>query len=327
MMSDELVRWGDSAQYVSAPIKKEHGRIVPQATLLSATPDPLGTIAAACRMYEGLPTYSLSKITDEERMQYWEESFKSHLRAPHEFVQFHFFAEGVDRSFTHQMVRQRTATFAQESLRFAVKEDLANEIPLPPSIADGTDAAKVWTDIMFGIEEAYTKLVNAGIPAEDARGLLPHATTTRLHWRTNLNDLVHHAGNRLCTQAQFHWRVFMISLMQAIRSHSTIAVMSEDGKDDAHEIVSHGFRDDAWQFETIGQPNPRTFAPICYHTGKCEFRAIFDRPCVIRDRVDENARIGRSSEHWGVTYDRESNGDHVEAIQPEEWLLDPSAAR
>jgi flavin-dependent thymidylate synthase len=316
-MSSEIVKWGDQAQYQSSPMQKKDGRIVPQATLLVATPDPLGAIAAVARMYKGIPTYDLAEITNDERKLYWEESFKSHLRAPHEFVQFHFFVEGVSRSHTHQMVRQRTATFAQESLRFAVKEDLANEIPLPPSIAEGSAAAKVWTDMMAGVETAYTTLVNAGIPAEDARGLLPHATTTRLHWRTNLNDLLHHAGNRLCTQAQFEWRILMISIMKAIREYDGV------GTEDPSEHQ-------AWQFQLIGMPSPKTFAPICYHTGKCEFRAIFDRPCSIRDRVDQFAAKGVPSSEWGHGHgfgDKDIIADAIDPIQPEEWLLDPTAAR
>jgi len=323
-MSGEVVKWGDDAQYVSEPIKKKDGRIVPQAFMLWGTPDPLGAVAAVGRMFKGIPTYDLADITDDERRLYWEETFKSHLRAPHEFIQLHFFVEGVSRSHTHQMVRQRTATFAQESLRFAVKSDLANEIPLPPSIAEGTGAAKVWKDIMWGIDEAYTKLVNSGIPAEDARGLLPHATTTRLHWRTNLNDLLHHAGNRLCTQAQFEWRILMISVMKAMREYNTVP---------AHKQLSN-WLGDAWQWELIAQPTPQTFAPICYHTGKCEFRAVFDRPCSIRDRVDAYAAHGQPSSLWGEgikkprrDMNQETVEYEVEPIRYEEWLMNPDAAR
>jgi len=323
-MSGEVVKWGDDAQYVSEPIKKKDGRIVPQAFMLWGTPDPLGAVAAVGRMFKGIPTYDLADITDDERRLYWEETFKSHLRAPHEFIQLHFFVEGVSRSHTHQMVRQRTATFAQESLRFAVKSDLANEIPLPPSIAEGTGAAKVWKDIMWGIDEAYTKLVNSGIPAEDARGLLPHATTTRLHWRTNLNDLLHHAGNRLCTQAQFEWRILMISVMKAMREYNTVP---------AHKQLSN-WLGDGWKRELIAQPTPQTFAPICYHTGKCDFRAVFDRPCSIRDRVDAYAAHGQPSSLWGEgikkprrDMNQETVEYEVEPIRYEEWLMNPDAAR
>lgn len=318
-MASEVVKWGDRAQYEAAPIQKdERGLVSPVVKLLWATPDPLGAIAAVARQYKGESTYSLADITDEERREYWDESFKSHLRAPHEFVQFHFFIEGIDRSFTHQMVRQRTATFGQESLRFAVKENLASETVMPPSIAaDPEGAAKLWDVTLRDIEEAYTSLVNAGIPAEEARGLLPHAVATRLHWRTNLNDLLHHAGNRLCTQAQFAWRQVMVGVMEAIRTYNP------DGRDTFRDDEGVEHARGNWQFMLLGSPTPKTFAPICYHTGKCEFRAIFDRPCSIRDRVDAFADKGVPSSEWtdgGFGYG-------IEGINPAEWLLDPGAAR
>lgn len=316
MTSDEIVRWGDDAQYYSKPIVS----VRPKAYLLWATPDPLGAIAAVAKMFKGEPVYSLSEVTDREREDYWRESFKSHLRAPHEFVQFHFMVEGVTRAHTHQMVRQRTATFAQESLRFAVKENLVDEIALPPSIVDGSGMDVVWRSAIESIQKHYKLLVDSGIPAEDARGLLPHATTTRLHWRTNLADLIHHAGNRLCTQAQFEWRYLMMEVTKAIRGYGTDAAFAPG------ELHNVG---DDWQFQIIGSPSPQTFAPICFQTGKCEFRAIFDRPCSIRDRVDRLGEDGVPSSEWtkGAPMTPRHGLDESDQIGIEEWMMDSSAAR
>lgn len=325
-MGSEVVKWGDNAQYLSAPVpKNERGEIVPQAHLLWATPDPLGAIAAVSKMFKGIPTYDLADITDEERRFFWEDSFKTHLRAPHEFVQFHFMIEGVTRSHTHQMVRQRTATFAQESLRFAVKEGLADEVPKPPSILPGDERANfIWNETIAAMAEGYEALVNSGIPAEDARGLLPHAVTTRLHWRTSLNDLLHHAGNRLCTQAQFEWRYLLLAVMKAIREYVPINSVTKG----PHKWAGDDF---SWQFETIGSPAPRTFAPICYQLGKCQFDSSVDRPCSIRNRVDRLALNGVSSEHWGdegmFLFNEDGEKSPLEPIRYEEWLLNPDAAR
>ena len=322
-MTGEVTRWGDDAMYAAAPIKKEGITVRPKVHLLWGTPDPLGAVAAVGRMFKGIPTYDLADITDEERRLYWEETFKSHLRAPHEFIQLHFFVEGVTRSHTHQMVRQRTATFAQESLRFAVKDNLAEEVALPPSIVT-EDALKVWSDTVAEISAAYNRLVDAGIPAEDARGLLPHATTTRLHWRTNLNDLLHHAGNRLCTQAQFEWRYMMIEVIKAIKNYKS--------GPECYECEAQGIgrpHPDAWQWQLIAEPTAQTFAPICYHTGKCEFKAIFDRACSIRDRVEAFAEAGIPAEQWGEGA-KETNGGFGPGIEPigvQEWLMNPEAAR
>jgi len=310
----EIVRWGDQQQYISAPIKREGGLVKPQVHLLWATPDPLGAIAAACRMYKGIPTYDLAEITDEERQLYFEESFKSHLRAPHEFVVFHFFIEAVSRSFTHQMVRQRTAVFAQESLRFAVKEGLASETPYPPSVVGDEQAEDIWHETVCRIEKAYEALVNSGVPAEDARGLLPHATVTRLNYCTNLRALLEHAGNRLCTQAQFEWRQVFWSLMGSIRRHASTYWHP-------HESLGIHPCDGSWQWELLGKPSPETFSPICYKTGKCEFEAIFDRDCSIRGRVKALGAAGVPSTEWDTQH-----GD-IPGINPAEWMANPAAAR
>jgi flavin-dependent thymidylate synthase len=313
--------------YEAQPIMHDEGqRITPKVFLLSATPDPLGVLAIDMRMYRGDPVYSASEITDEERKWAWDELSRTRLNTPLEGVQMKFMIEAVTRSFTHQMVRQRVgAYYVQESLRFAVKKGLANETALPPSIARTDEGpGKIWQDTVQTIEAAYEGLVNAGIPAEDARGLLPHAVTTRLLYTTNLRALFEHAGNRLCTQAQFEWRILMISVMKAMREYGVKSYKHNRTVGEGQQVY-YQTSFEQWQWELIAQPTPQTFAPICYHTGKCEFRAIFDRPCSIRDRVDAFAAHGIPSDMWG---DENINWEEpMAAIRYEEWLMNPDAAR
>ncbi len=284
------VHYADKAMFEAAPMG-EDAVTAPRVSLVSATPDPLGTIAAMCRMYEGKPTLSLEDVSDEERKHYWEQVQKTHLKAPLEAVDLHFFIEGVTRSFTHQMVRQRTAVFAQESMRFAVQDgDKLNARP-GPSIND-TKRREVWEEAMGHAHEAYKVLVSMGVPAEDARGVLPHDTLTRLNYKTNLRNLVDHAGNRLCTQAQFEWRYVFTGIVEALRTY-------EPPDHGAPEIYGP---QNAWQFQHIADAG--VFKPVCYELGHCPFTADFDRGCTIRERVD----TGR----WGEIDDRE-------------WLMDPTA--
>jgi len=288
--SREVTKWVDPAMFEATPMLS----IEPKVFLLSATPDPLGALAAGFRMYAGKPTYDLADITDDERKWAWDESLRTHLKAPWEFIDLHFFIEGVTRAFTHQIVRQRTAVFAQESLRFAVKEGLASEIPLPPSLVglhSETPVVVIWQQTVKRIEEAYNSLVNAGIPAEDARGLLPHATTTRLNYKTNFRGLIEHAGNRLCTQAQFEWRKVFLGIMEAM---GTYTAYDRDGWNSS------------WQFELLAKPIAQTFSPVCYKAGKCVFMGDLDRLCTIRERV---------------------NNGEFDKIDPAEWMADHTAAR
>lgn len=286
-MSDsrELTKYVDAAMYDAAPIDTSDG---PKVHLLWMTPDPLGAIAAMCRMYEGHPTYSLDDISDEERSRYWKQVQKTHLKAPLEAVKMHFFIEGVDRAFTHQMVRQRTAVYAQESMRFAVKNSMAEEATLPPSIPQGSMEADVFTQALESIQAAYDKLIQMGVPAEDARGLMPHVTPTRLNYVTDLRALSDHAGNRLCTQAQFAWRKVFLQMRDAVM-----------GVEPALGYL---------------------FKPVCYQMGKCAFKASFDRGCTIRERVDQFEALGIPSDEWVKGYDDDA-GTEIEGINPAEWML------
>lgn len=340
----DILRYADAAMYDAQPILKEEGvRVEPRVFLLSATPDPLGNLAADMRMYRGDPVYDLSQITDEQRKWAWEELSKTRLNTPLEGVTLKFMIEAVTRSFTHQMVRQRVgAYYVQESLRFAVKRGLAKECALPPSILDhseaeisvhppeGHEAWNIWDRTIHQIEEAYESLVALGIPAEDARGLLPHCVTTRIIYCTNLRALFDHAGNRLCTQAQFEWRSVFMGIMKAIKNYSTANVVVPDKDDrDGPGVYSYGLVDDGWQWELIGTPAPMTFAPVCYKTGKCEFMASLDRGCSIRDRVQEMHERGIPSSEWvGIgkpRYAVSSDGHYVPGIDPAEWMADPMA--
>lgn len=369
--STEIARWADVAMYKSTPIKASDG---PTVSLLSAPSDPLGLIAAMAKTYVGEFVDDLSEITDAERRHYLGEIQKTALAMPLESVLFNFSISGVTRGFTHQMVRQRTASYAQESTRFSVIEDgFVDRVGLPPSLAEGhplayweaeaiadvrssghgfptdqdesiemdlvrdglverygspTDKARYeWEKALLATEAAYRKLVNSGIPAEDARGLLPTNITTRIKYNTNMRALLEHIGLRTCTQAQFEWRAVAFQMMQALRTYGrtvTYRSVVSTGPD----AGSMGTWNSWWQFEEIS----KLFAPICYRAGKCTMKASFDRACSIRDRVDTFAANGIPSACWHEPLFK-PKGDGGEMLQvglpifPVEWMLDPNAAR
>jgi flavin-dependent thymidylate synthase len=332
-------KWADEAMFTAEPSDATDG---PRVYLLSAPADPLGSIAAAAKMYSGEVVRDLADVTDEDRHHYLGEMQKTKLAMPLEAVQFHFLFDGVTRAFTHQLVRQRTAAYAQESMRFAVVEDsFVNRVALPPSLVgtlalgEGDNMAlgaerdtqqwqrNVWDQALQHVQEAYTHLVDSGMPAEDARGLLPTNITTRVHYITNLRSLLDHAGNRLCTQAQFEWRSVFAQLAKALREH--VGTYFTDG--------NYAKSSNNWQYKAIAE----LLKPVCYQQGRCPMKADFDRKCSIRARVDRFAEIGAPSSEWHKDVIEEENTgleshpirEHIIAvgINPVEWLADPSAAR
>jgi hypothetical protein len=194
-----------------------------------------------------------------------------------------------------------------------------------------------WDQAVDDIDSKYQYLVNSGVPAEDARGLLPHNTLTRLHYCTDLRALLDHAGNRLCTQAQFEWRLVFAKIAEAIRNYNPYGTLQAQlrnlGELSSAEEVAFIAGNDAWQYEAIAD----LFRPVCYLTGKCEFKAKFDRACSIRDRVDAFHAKGVPSSQWSEGWQADegainypSNKEQVVGIEPiraAEWLLDPGAAR
>jgi flavin-dependent thymidylate synthase len=324
----DVSRWADAAMFRSEPLKAKGG---PKVTLLNATPDPLGSLAALYAMYTGKVVRNLSEVTDDDRRLAFEDQFKTELQGPLEVAQFHFLVEGVTRSFTHQMVRERQAFFAQESMRFAVVDGdtWGDRVAYPPSLArkpesypswDGLSdkergyilARDAWDDAVLSAENGYQKLIDAGIPAEDARGLMPHAMTTRLHWVLDLRGLLHVAGLRLCTQAQFEWRQVMAQVVLALRDYEIQDGTWADGS------MRYA---DPWQFQLIAD----SLKPVCYQKGQCGFMAKFDRGCTIRERVEANDRVGRPSSEWDKPF--LSNVIQIGSIRPSEWAADPTAAR
>lgn len=386
MTSKEIRHWSDDFMFEAESIDPASG---PEVFLINCNNDPLGSIAAAAKAYMGEFVESLAEITDGERRHYLEEVRKTALAMPMESVNFHFRIKGVTRGFTHQMVRQRTAAYSQESTRFAVKTSVP--VGLPPSLIGTTgemadieaqikEKYPIWKEIrsrtfyqkysdeeinqfyaaqdewnwltsrlskeerwrgawdkaMSHVEKAYNYLVDDGMPAEDARGMLPTNLLTQLNYFTNLRNLQAEAGKRLCTQAQFEWRIVLSKLVEAIRDYGkdktylrpyergdSIAIQVKEG-----ELTEAG---SYWQFEELAN----IFRPVCYLDGKCPFKADFDRKCSIRERVDKFADNNIPSSEW----DRSGGiGDEnrlligkddkvLLPIHPQEWLLDPAAAR
>lgn len=319
-MTEEVQRYADAAMFRSEPLQVDRdaeGNITPKVTLLWMTPDPLGACAAMNEMYVGHVVRDIARdVTDEQRQKVLDDMAKTTLTTPLENIELQFCIEGVTRSFTHQMVRQRTGAYAQESLRFAVKEDPWVEICARPPSVKSEQNIKIWMNALNDAQNAYERLISNGIPAEDARGLIPHSMTTRLIYKTDLRNLTAEAGKRLCTQAQFEWRTVMTQIAQAIR-HAT---HQPDGPM-AFDVNNR------WQYEAIAES--WIFRPICYHTGQCEFMGSADRFCSIRDKVEALHQIGVKPEHWDARL--AAYGDAMRkglpGIYPAEWLMDPAAAR
>ena len=136
-----------------------------------------------------------------------------------EFCDFTFHIEGVSRALTHQLVRHRLASYAQRSQRYCVEDGF--KYVIPNSIKNNELALDQYIHCMDKISELYSDLVSMdGIPAEDARMILPNACETVIEVKMNLRSLIHFMNERLCTRAQWEIRQLALAMKKAIKEYA-----------------------------------------------------------------------------------------------------------
>jgi thymidylate synthase (FAD) len=121
------------------------------------------------------------------------------IRSSWEFVVYTWQITGVTRAFTHQFVRSRHASFAQEAMRVS---DQSNFRSLVPDSVQAADKAELWQSCMSVIAETYQELRAAGVPAQDARGVLPTNVLTNIVASFNLRAFADLCGKRDNPRAQ-----------------------------------------------------------------------------------------------------------------------------
>ena len=184
-----------------------------QVTLLSHTEDPLRSLYMAYRTcYSQLTPQQVAERIDDERIShekmqtFIEERLKTGHASPLEQVWFEFGISGVSRAFSHQFVRHRVGiSFEQQSQRYVTYK--GGEFPYTvPKTVEQAGMGEKMEQLFDQVGELYETLVEAGVPAEDARFLLPNATNTNFKITVNFASLLHICDLRLCTRAQWEFR-------------------------------------------------------------------------------------------------------------------------
>ncbi|GAG12225.1 unnamed protein product, partial [marine sediment metagenome] len=130
-----------------------------------------------------------------------------------EHASFTFGVEGISRACSHQFVRHRIASFSQKSQRY-VTEDGGFDLVMPDSIRDSAHPGR-FKGLMAKITDVYELLIKDGVPAEDARFVLPNACETKLVVTMNARELMHLFSKRCCNRAQWEMREVAIQMFEA----------------------------------------------------------------------------------------------------------------
>lgn len=168
-----------------------------EVSIMSKTPDMVDVISRSAGICYGKDDKSIRRLRN---------CYKVGHTGVFEHASVSFLVRGISRACSHQLVRHRMASYAQESQRYN-KYDLVGDdwYVVPPSVV------KAGEEVGFRAEtekqaKAYHRLLTKGVKPEDARYLLPEAMKTSIVVTRNIRDLFHFFDLRLGPRAQWEIR-------------------------------------------------------------------------------------------------------------------------
>ena len=187
--------------------------------LIGFTPNPEKIPALAAKLtHSKINPEELEKTSDEELKAILKHVMNLGHTSVIEHTNFTFAISDVSRSLTHQLVRHRIASYAQQSQRY-VNLNEPNYVT-PPKIESNKKMKKAYDETMKNIWNEYNKLLNLGIPAEDARFILPNAASTNIIVTMNARSLLNFFELRCCQHAQWEIRQLANIMLQKVKKVS-----------------------------------------------------------------------------------------------------------
>ncbi|MCX8059464.1 MAG: FAD-dependent thymidylate synthase [Spirochaetes bacterium] len=187
--------------------------------LLSFTPDPEKVVAYSANL-----CYSKTNIEETINKFYDINEIKrlinlliekNHL-SPFEHVNFTFGIEGISRVTSHQLVRHRIASYSQQSQRYVKYTKENFDYVIPDTIKKSKYLNQYNEYIKIG-QNLYEKMINDGIPKEDARYIFPNATKTNIIATFNGRSLLNFFELRCCYHSQWEIRRLAYAMLKLVK--------------------------------------------------------------------------------------------------------------
>ena len=136
-----------------------------------------------------------------------------------------------DRGVSHEIVRHRMASFAQESTRYCnySKDKFDNEISViepNPEFMRASSIWNAWYESICESERAYFDLLKNGESPQMARSVLPNSLKTEIVMTANYREWRHFLKLRCASNAHPQMREIAIPLLQEL--NKKIPVIFED---------------------------------------------------------------------------------------------------
>lgn len=122
------------------------------------------------------------------------------IRSSWEFVDYVFEIKDVTRAFTHQLVRTRTGSYAQQAQRVVDMSNFGVEEPV--AIKDDPIGNATWEEFISTVKRYYNHLKLLGFSNQDLRSILPTNVHTNIIAKFNLRTMADLVAKRENLRAQ-----------------------------------------------------------------------------------------------------------------------------
>jgi len=184
--------------------------------LLRATENPAELVGIAMDI-------TMKQLNDVSKRRITAESGQYILDAEHtslvEHVHYTFLVRGISRSFLAQITRQRTAHPTSGSQHYQNYSDYPCAVhPNFKAMYPGDNFTELENSLSTSVH-TYNKHIEAGVPKEEARQVLPNAATVNYLWTIDARNLVYFLRQRCCNRNVTEMRIFANRVLSLVQTH------------------------------------------------------------------------------------------------------------
>lgn len=191
--------------------------------LINITNNPVKTIFDAYRIcYAKGGYHNIKEKTVEEMTAFIKPLMAEMHTSPLEHVSVTFYIEGMSRACMSQITRHRTGKFNVQSQRYVSGDNFDFVMPNLSYISDEEKESKAYQLLENHFRDTkvlYEVFKGLGVKNEDARAILPNATTCNMIVTFDLNNFRKMYSQRACKHAQLEIREMAREMMKQVKEH------------------------------------------------------------------------------------------------------------
>lgn len=194
-----------------------------KVSLIDITNNPIEKIYKAYRICYSKDSWEDIKVKSEKEMcDFIVPLMMEQHTSPLEHVSFSFTIEGISRACLAQLTRHRTFKFNVQSQRYVDGSNFEFVMPnldYVKHFSSKIQAKDIIEDVFKDLSELYDELITLGVKKEDARAILPQATTCNLIVTMDLNNFRNFLRQRKCIHAQKEIRELAFTMIDLLKPH------------------------------------------------------------------------------------------------------------